>query len=703
MIELIKRFLKAKSNFFIIGICIGLVIVLFVLDAAFLYRGTVPAHIYWLREALVLVAFSLAIFVVLRRHKTQPEHLVYRLKSSFFAVLGMYITVAIPGVIISNQTSSSAESVLQMLPVLRETFKLTFMAVFLTIFLIVLVFQVRDFVLYKSKRKIHKIYQFGLVLFVINVAYGHYAHRFLKTDWSFSGKTPLEWFFFGLLVLIIVILSFRSSWVTYLNKRQKYLATWAGILLLPGTVLVLQSTTFEDISRFSLTIGTFNTFAFYFVSCYLLVSVLSLLLHLPTASIFDKKIKEIASLQNLSRDLNSVLGYDEVIARVTALTQDVLKSDSSWLEMNKENGELKVVSYQNLSDEQVNGIPLSRKEGVSGWIFDNQNSILVNDVGRDSRTAYLINNDINVGSLLGVPLRSKDRVLGALYAIKTELYGFDQNDREMLQAFADQATMAIENARLVEQSIEKERLEQELKVAQESQMKLLPKEMPMVNGLDIDAMILTAAEVGGDYFDFIELDDHRLAVVIADVSGKGLSAAFYMAELKGIVNAFAKLYDSPKELMQKINQTLYSNVDSQTFVTMIYAIFDSKRKRMKFCRAGHGPLYHYSVLKKKAAILQPPGIGVALECKGVFNKILEESEIKWHESDFFLFCTDGLNEARNTSRQEYGEQRIVRIAENASGESARGIRQAVRDDLAKFIGRTGMHDDLSLIVVKINP
>ena len=144
-----------------------------------------------------------------------------------------------------------------------------------------------------------------------------------------------------------------------------------------------------------------------------------------------------------------------------------------------------------------------------------------------------------------VPLLSHEKVLGVLYATKDMEYGFDKEDVELISAFADQATIAIENSRLIEKSLERERLIREMMLAQDMPRKLLPQSLPGVVGVDIDALSSPAFEVGGDYYDFTMLDEHHLGILVGDVSGKGVSAAFYMAEMKGIFQSLSKIDRSP--------------------------------------------------------------------------------------------------------------------------------------------------------------
>ena len=698
----LKKLFTTKRNLFFILFSVLLLILVFIFDLAYPSQNSIHKKMFWTKEVMIVIASFLLAVVVYRRQFEEEKNIIYKLKTFFFSILGLLIAIAVPKVLFSSNLFASFADYVPIITKLQENLINTFLAIFVTLFLIINLFWLLDLVYYKSKRGTQRLLKLALTLLIANIVYGHYAHNISEADFLFLGRTHVEWVILGSLLITIILLSLRTSWVNYLNKRQKVLTFWGGLLVLPGIFLFfLKSNTLQTIERYSFTLERFDTPAVCFLGIYIVFAEISILLHLPTASIFDKRMKDIASLQNLSRIISSVLNYDEVVSKVNALTQDVLKSDACWLEMVNGDGNLEIVSSHNLTRNEIEDMQVSKDSGVSGWIFKNRSSFLVNDILKDNRTKYLQNYHMKIGSILGVPLISQKKVTGILFAIKNDIFGFDQDDGEMLKAFANQAVVAIENARLVEGSLEKERLEQELRVAHDTQVKLLPKEMPQMEGLAIDALCKTANEVGGDYYDFIHLDDTKLGVVIADVSGKGLSAAFYMAELKGIVNAFAKLYYSPRLFLQKVNETLYENVDKKTFVSMIYAVFDMKKGKITFCRAGHCPLVYYDSKKDKISILKPGGIGVALDSSGIFNKTLQECEIKWHDQDLFLFFTDGLTEARDSDKNEYGEDRVIEIVKKCRKLNVEAIQKNIIQDVTEFIGETSQHDDLSLICTKI--
>jgi len=674
--------------------------VVLALDLAFPYMSDLPLTLYWMREGLIVATFLLYGVTLYGRRYIEEKNILYKLRTVFFALIGLYAVVLVPRMLFSRSSSFSLHNLFAFYPALETIFLRMLISVFFTLFMINILILLRTLVFYKSRRKTHRLFHASLVLLGGLVVYGHLSRTVVQVEWTFQGRTPFEWILLGFLLLFLVILSFRSSWVTYLNRRQKYLAFWGGLAVLPAIILVFRSNVLDEISRFSLTVGAFDSFVFYFITIYLAFTEINLLLHLPTASIFDKKMNEIASLQNLSRMISTVLEYNRVIEKVTELARDVLRADGTWLEMVENGSEVRVVSSNGLSQKELARLPVKFEKSITSWVLENRRSLLINEISRDSRSSYLRKWKKNIGSLLSVPLVSQNRVLGVLHAIKHEEFGFDQDDQDMLQAFADQATVAIENARLVEESLEKERLEQELRVAHDTQLKLLPKQMPSLPDVEIEALCVTANEVGGDYFDFVELGSHSLGIVIADVSGKGISAAFYMAELKGIVNSFARIYTSPKELLIRINETLYENVDRQTFVSMVYALLDTSRRKLYFCRAGHEPVFYYSARHDRLELLQPQGIGLALDSGNVFNRLLEERNVKWRGGDFFLFYTDGLIEARNQSGEEFGFQRLYELVWKYRDRSARELKEVVKEEVLKFIGHARPHDDFSLILVR---
>jgi len=277
--------------------------------------------------------------------------------------------------------------------------------------------------------------------------------------------------------------------------------------------------------------------------------------------------------------------------------------------------------------------------------------------------------------------------------------------RDQLGELAESFNLMSRGIRqLMEEQAEKERLEEELRIARQIQMSLLPVQgLATPAGVRIAALCLPAAEVGGDYYDLLPLGETRMGVLVADVSGKGTSAALYMAELKGLVLSLSRIYDSPARLLREANRILAANMDSRSFVTMTYAVVDTAARCMRFARAGHNPLIHFQARTGLTRILTPAGLGLGLDAGDRFDKILEEDEVPLEAGDFFLFFTDGLSEAMNAGAELFGEGRLRRILEESGSLGSEELKERILEEVRRFVGDADPHDDMTLVVLKVVP
>ena len=275
--------------------------------------------------------------------------------------------------------------------------------------------------------------------------------------------------------------------------------------------------------------------------------------------------------------------------------------------------------------------------------------------------------------------------------------------RDQLGELADSFNeMSRDIQQLMRAEAEKERLEEELRIARQIQMSLLPgDDLVRMRGVRVAALCLPAAEVGGDYYDVLPLGPTRLGVLVADVSGKGTSAALYMAELKGLVLSLSRIHESPGRLLSELNRILAANMDTRSFVTMTYAVVDTAARRMRYARAGHNPVIHLEARTKRTHVLTPPGLGLGLDPGDRFDAILQEDEVPLEPGDFFLFFTDGLSEAMNEGAELFGEGRLRRILEEGEGLDSDAMKERILDEVRVFVGDAAPHDDMTLVVLKI--
>lgn len=244
------------------------------------------------------------------------------------------------------------------------------------------------------------------------------------------------------------------------------------------------------------------------------------------------------------------------------------------------------------------------------------------------------------------------------------------------------------------------RLERELEIAHNVQMNFLPRRMPRVDGLDVAALCLPASEVGGDYYDFVKLADDRLALVIGDVSGKGIQAAFYMTLVKGFVRTLATDGLPPVEVLRRVNRLFYECAPRGTFVSMIYGVVDVPRRTFTFARAGHNPVILHRAPSQQADMLQPPGLAIGLDPGLRFDAALTEETLRLGLGDTIVLYTDGFSEAMDPERALFGDERLAEEASELQGPSARHLLDALTRSVNAFMQGTEQHDDMTMIVLR---
>jgi sigma-B regulation protein RsbU (phosphoserine phosphatase) len=276
---------------------------------------------------------------------------------------------------------------------------------------------------------------------------------------------------------------------------------------------------------------------------------------------------------------------------------------------------------------------------------------------------------------------------------------------ELAQSF-NSMTASIED--LLREAAEKKRLEEELRIAREIQMSLLPQGALHMPGLSVTALCVPAREVGGDYYDLLPIDEHRLGVLIADVSGKGTSAALYMAELKGLMLSLSQIHTSPRALLVAADRIMANNLDSRSFITMTYAIIDLRERTMTYARAGHTPLMYLPADdvpgRRRVRILTPDGLvlGLQIDKGDLFERLLEEQTIPLHDGDLFVLYTDGISETMNEADDCFGDERLGRILEEHADLPSEELRERVLREIAAFAGVAPQHDDMTMIFLRVD-
>jgi len=544
------------------------------------------------------------------------------------------------------------------------------------------------------------VFLFSFSLFGQQMTYA-YSRKFSPTfPIAMSSRSLYDIFIVLFMIYAMVINSFRLRWIKFLNKSQKIKTFFVSAMIIFLLVLLISKSghLLGDISAVA---HRLFTASITFVIVYFSFSIILILLYLPTAGALDRKTKELASLQQLSRSILGVFDLNKVFDIILQQTIEITGSNYSWLIL-KESGKrsFRLMAENGMPDKMKDVFCQPTKLNVVKWINDHKNVLMIDRVGKDDRVSDIEKWRHRSGSLLAIPLISNKKILGILFAVKNTEYGFMADDRSLLAMFANNAAIAIENAQLVEKSLTREKYEQELKVAHEAQMKLLPATTPDIPSLEISAVCITANEVGGDYYDFFQYSKNSLGVAIGDVSGKGAEAAFYMAEGKGILESFGQIDRVPAELLCKANEVLYKTLDAKTFISMLFGVFDLKKGIVSFSRAGHCPLLYWKAEDEMVYLVEPLGMALGLISGSVFKTTLSQEDVKYKKGDIFVLFTDGVTEAMNESQEEFGEDRLCELVIEHHQSSAFEIQSAILAEIKSFVGDASQHDDLSLIVIK---
>ncbi|HKK26220.1 MAG TPA: PP2C family protein-serine/threonine phosphatase [Gracilimonas sp.] len=251
----------------------------------------------------------------------------------------------------------------------------------------------------------------------------------------------------------------------------------------------------------------------------------------------------------------------------------------------------------------------------------------------------------------------------------------------------------------IEEQAKEQRVKQELSIARAVQHTFLPSKIQSLPGIDMAGICIPAQETGGDYYDMISLGEQRVAIAIGDVSGKGIRAAFYMTFTKGVLHSLSALILSPVELLNQLNRLFNENATRGTFISMIYGIFEAKKRTFTFARAGHNPML---LVRKDGSSewIKPKGLGIGVTKGDNFIECIEEAELKLNEGDVLILYTDGITEMLDAGGRFYGEERLQELIKNIRKDSSHEIMKRIVSDVNEFKGLTKQHDDMTLVIIK---
>lgn len=404
----------------------------------------------------------------------------------------------------------------------------------------------------------------------------------------------------------------------------------------------------------------------------------------------NKQIEELFLLQRVAERINSILELDVLLEEVVSdVAQTFGYSRSGILLKDDETNELVIAAVRGWTvNYHMKGERFKIGEyGMVGHVGQTGEMHYAPDVTKDP---YYQVSEESTRSELDIPLKVRGRLIGVFNFQHQDLDAFPPERIQLLEALAGHVATAIENARLFQREREeRERMTRELDEARGVQLSLFPRQAPDLPGFEISGMCIPGREVGGDWYDYIPLPDGRLALVLADVAGKGLGAALLMASTRSILRLFAEKGLPPAQVLSEANRVLVQDFPKTRFVTIIYAVIDPQERSIIFANAGHLP-----PLLGDSTGLRFLKIDAALPL-GVQEIRFPEYRIDLPAGSRLLLYSDGVSEAMNPSFEEYGAERVLEHMKNPAASV-----DSLVNDVGAFAGTNTASDDITAVMIK---
>ncbi|MCL2640242.1 MAG: SpoIIE family protein phosphatase [Phycisphaerales bacterium] len=408
-------------------------------------------------------------------------------------------------------------------------------------------------------------------------------------------------------------------------------------------------------------------------------------------------IAELTALFNISAMLTGTRGLQQILDRITSGVAQVahVKSCSVRL-LSDHRDELVIKSVFGLSDRYQKKGPVTVAMSPIDLAALSGQTVYIADMATDQRVIYPHEaKREGIVSSLVVGMLFKDRPIGVLRVYTAEPHVFSEFETRLLQSIASQAAVAIENARLQEEALEKDRLERQVQIAAEVQRRMMPAKFPHYPGLDIAALYVPCFELGGDFYDFIPLGDHSLGITVADVVGKGLPASLLMASVRAAMRAQADNVYDLDEIISRVNKSMSLDMQSNEFITLWYGVLDYKHKRLTYCSAGHEP----AILLRNGQMreLSIGGMVIGVDPEQRYDKQV----VQLQKGDILFIYTDGIPDAMNYTSEKFGKQRMRESLLKYAHEPAEQICRQMLWETRRFVGLNRRTDDTTIVVIKV--
>ncbi|MDX2195850.1 MAG: GAF domain-containing SpoIIE family protein phosphatase [Cytophagales bacterium] len=497
-----------------------------------------------------------------------------------------------------------------------------------------------------------------------------------------------------------VILSLNLKWIAYLDFKQK-LKNLTYLVVILMFCLYFVYFLFNQSKIFTLHIDLANNLFIVslmgFIVLYCTFSILVLIFNLPTSSVFEQKFDEALNLQKLSNSIHMGKTEQEVFEILIDSCCDTLFASGAGLEIFDQGDSPKQIIYRGLDKDTFYMLKT----------FLRKNSIRYSDlqtVAPDLKKLKFYDEveELRYESALIIPLISHGEKIGAIYLYSEVKNAFEKGLLDIANTYVNQASTAITNFRLIHEAVQTAKYREELEIAKRVQSDLLPKSEINYNGIQIVSFAESASDVGGDYFDYYPYSDGKVAIVIGDVSGRGTSAAFHMAQLKGIFQSLIQLEQDTSRFIELANNAVSRCMRKSSFVTLTILVIDRQNYTFETSRAGHCPTIYINAETGKAKILEQEGIGLGIIRSEKYLENIHSYSFDYRPGDMLFLYTDGIMEAKNIDNVEFGVQRMADFMANHYKLHISEIKTKFTEYLHAFCTKGEIIDDHTFMIVRLS-
>lgn len=405
-------------------------------------------------------------------------------------------------------------------------------------------------------------------------------------------------------------------------------------------------------------------------------------------------VEELSIINDISTAINSTLSLEKIIELIVQKCikhMQVEQGTVTLLENGGQDNQFKTIMRQ--ADQSSGYMPFHLDTQITGWMLKNKKPLIIDELESDDRFKILDTEENPIKTLLSVPLIFKGRILGSLNVFnKRGGTVFSETDKRLLCIISTQSAQVIENARLYEEEL---RMQEEMKIAYNIQMGLLPKGAPVIDGYDVAGRSMPAKSVGGDYFDLIRLCDGRLFFCLGDISGKGMPAALLMSNMMATLRGQNLDLTTPASIMNVSNEHMFRNTDPERFSTLFLGVLDPGSSELVYSNAGHNLPY---IVRSSGDVERLETGNLVL---GAIDEVIyTEDTVKLGTGDTLVVFSDGISEAINPEEEEFGEDPLPGIVMANSSSSAMILIDTIIEEVVRHAGRAPQRDDMTMVVIR---